>query len=471
MLRSATALTLSFLASIPLAAADPGQPDPNYWGDGWAELNWGAGTQVTSVDQWGTIDAFYAAGNAGGANGTVVSVSRFDLAGNADGGWGFLGTASFSIPGASAGINVRKVLGAPDGGAVVVGDALFSGTRQVFIARLDIDGVLVPTFGVAGIVITTFGIPSTTAGAAAADASLDLDLSQTSAWISVVGWLEHQTFGRDLGVFGVFSFTDGSLSGAQSSAVPSTGERWLRIADVFGRCGAILGESDGELVVRASLEALPGCINIAPSANFLLELPAAPAAGLRAADLSFISNPTNTGVDLAIAAWVETGLVTRPTAIFRTTGLTDTLRPEWGSSGVAFVDATTAGYNGFRASRIHPDLRSGGESAGVLLAGIEQATGANVDRVRVARVAAPNGTVDPTFPSGGTVGPDTARDHHVRDADLLIGDGVRILAAVTTANPMDLTPRGFLQVNCAARCIFDDGFESGTTSQWSTVGP
>ena len=56
-----------------------------------------------------------------------------------------------------------------------------------------------------------------------------------------------------------------------------------------------------------------------------------------------------------LAAWVEAGLLTKPTAYFRTVGATAALRNTWGNSGIAYVDAASTGWVGFEASRLLAD--------------------------------------------------------------------------------------------------------------------
>lgn len=465
----AALVSLSLVGSAH--AGGPGEPDSSFWGTGWAEVSWGAGTQTTSVHSSGeTGGRFVVSGNAGGAFATDVSVTSFLRDGQVDSGFGFLGTSTFTVPGASAGIAVRQVLFTEGLTVVVVGDASFGGTRKVFLAHLGPTGALDPNFGSGGIVVTTFGVSQS--GAWAADAVLSVDQDEPATWITVVGWLEHQTLNRDLGVFGVFDLSDGSLYGAQVGAIPTTGERWLRIARDFDHCGYILGERDGELVVRNNTHELPGCVYEAPTAAFTLELPQAPGAQLRAAGITRIHSECCAGAwfDLAIVAWVESGLLTQPTVVFRTAGPYSELRSDWGSGGMVFVDASEGGYHGFQAVRAIPAWRSTGTSAdGVFLAGTELGTGGNRDRVRLVHLTDNAGVENSGFPTAGTLGPDAARDHHVRDAAIVArGARVEVIVAATTSLDLDLTPRGFLTMNCANHCVFGDGFESGDISEWST---
>lgn len=466
MFRSCVVSTMCLVLSSSLLAAGPGQPDPSYWGDGWAELNWGPGTRTLAVAEqwWGTGSRFVVAGHTGG---TTVSVTRFNGDGSVDTSFGFLGTASFTVPGAASGLEVRKVLLTWDLHTVVVGDASFGGNREVFLARLTPNGTLLTTFGNNGILVTTFGVSNANTGAWASDAVLEYPGSFANGWIQVVGWLDHHVFNRDLGAYGAFDLASGNLIGTHIGSMPTTGERWLSIGPNAGRCGIILGERDGTTIVRSSWDFLPGCADDPHNVSFPVSLPALPGAVVQPRGITLMNEPTQPDLDVAIAVWVESGLATQPTAIIGYT-LAGSRVSGWGDNGVAYIDATTPGYNGFDLAGLVSEWP---DATGIIVVGTELGAGTSLDRVRVARIMPTDGSLDPRYPTAGVLGPDASRNHRTQDAAVLLESGSRVLTAVTTENPLDFTPRGFLMVNCANACIFDDGFESGATNAWSGTVP
>jgi hypothetical protein len=458
VLRIVLAAALALLFIPRSTAAAWGEVDTGFAAGGWMNLwsnVWATIPGALMVDSEGRIVTV-----AQDGTGVVKLVRMFDN-GSVDTSFGFLGSASVTVWGAST-VRIVRLLPGVGNRVVAVGNAELSDGSWILVFRLHEDGSLDDQIGIDGLRLTRGG--GTTFEAFAADAALN---GSTSQLLEIVGWHTHPTDGVEWGLQAILDLSDGygSLVGGSGSSLPSVSERWLRIADsgAGGPCQAILTERDGVLSVFGFAGTSPGCGD--PSFTLPLTLPAAPGATLRAAGIVRANNG-----DFVVGAWVESGLVSEPTAYFRTVGATPNLRMTWGSQGIAWVDSTSPGQVGFRGTRLHYDASTGD----ILSVGTELGTGGpfgTVDRVRAARLLAANGALDPTVPTGGVTGPDNDRHHRVRDVAIVPGT-LRPVAAVSThlTDGFDV-PESWVVGLRGVDDLFRDGFESGATGSWSLTIP
>ena len=317
------ALALGLVLVSPHAVhAAWGEVDPGFATGGWMNPSWpgdfgpSPGALITD-----SADRIVMAVNTGTS---TVRFLRTSDTGTIDSSFGFLGSVSLTVPGASTARIVRLLPGVGNG-LIAVGDAELTDGRWIVVFQLYEDGSLADKFGIDGFAFTRGGV--TGVEAFAADAALNGAMNDQ---LEVVGWVEHQALARDLGLRAIIDLgAGGTLAETTISAVPSVGERWLRIADSGSgqSCHAVLAERDGALLVFGySGPASPSCG--APSFMLPLSLPAAPSATLRASGLVRASNG-----DFVVAAWVEAGLLTKPTAYFRTVGATAATAQHLGKLG------------------------------------------------------------------------------------------------------------------------------------------
>lgn len=458
MFRTLLVAVLFVLALPCTTLAAWGEVDTGFAAGGWMNLwstVWGPIPGALMVDSAGRIVTV-----AQDGTGIVKLVRTFD-SGAVDTSFGFLGSASVTVWGASA-VRIVRLLPGGGNGIVAVGNAELSDGSWILVFRLHEDGSLDEQLGINGLRLTRGG--GTAFEAFAADAALN---GSTSQLLEIVGWRNHPTAGLDFGLQAILDLSDGygSLVGGSNSSLPSVSERWLRIAasGAGGPCQAILAERDGVLSLFHYAGPSPNCGP--PSFTLPLTLPAAPGASLRAAGIVRANNG-----DFVLAAWVESGLLSKPTAYFRTVGATPNLRMTWGSQGIAWVDASSPGQVGFRAARLHYDAATGD----ILSIGTELGTGGpfgTVDRVRAARLLAASGALDPTVSTGGMTGPDSGRHHRVRDVAIVPGT-LRPVAAVSThlTDGFDV-PESWVVGLRNAKDLFRDGFEHGATAAWSVTIP
>ncbi|KAB2958402.1 MAG: hypothetical protein F9K16_13435 [Thermoanaerobaculia bacterium] len=454
MFRTVLVAALCVLALPRTTLAAWGEVDTGFSAGGWMNLwsnVWAPIPGALMVDTEGRIVTVAQDGTG------VVKLVRTFGNGTVDTSFGFLGSASVTVWGAST-VRIVRLLPSVGNGVVAVGNAEMVDGSWILVFRLHEDGSLDEQFGIDGLRLTRGG--GTTFEAFASDAALN---GSTSQLLEIVGWRTHPTDGVEWGLQAILDLSDGdgSLVGGSSSSLPSVSERWLRIADsgAGGPCQAILTERDGVLSVFGFAGTSPGCGD--PSFTLPLTLPAAPGASLRAAGIVRANNG-----DFVLAAWVESGLLSKPTAFFRTVGATPNLRLTWGSQGIAWVDAGSPGQVGFRAARLHYDAATDD----ILSIGTEIGTGGpfgTVDRVRAARLLAANGALDPTVPTAGVTGPDNDRHHRVRDVAIVPGT-LRPVAAVSThlTDGFDV-PESWVVGLRSVEDLFRDGFESGGTGTWS----
>ncbi|MDQ1348716.1 MAG: hypothetical protein QG573_2092 [Acidobacteriota bacterium] len=452
------ALALGLVLVSPHAVhAAWGEVDPGFGTGGWMNLWPGAygplpgALMVDSADRIVTV--------AQDGTGIVRLLRTFDD-GAIDSAFGFLGSASVTVWGASSVRIVRLLPGAANS-IVAVGNAEMVDGSWILVFRLQENGSLDDTIGLDGLRLTRGG--GDAFEAFAADAALNGSMSQL---LEIVGWRNHPTTGIDWGLQLILDLADGGWTvGGSSSEIPSVSERWLRIADsgAGGPCQAILTERDGVLSVFGFAGPPPNCGP--PSFTLPLTLPAAPSATLRAAGIVRANNG-----DFVLAAWVESGLLSKPTAYFRTVGASANLLMTWGNQGIAWAGASSPGHVGFQASRLHYDAATGD----ILSIGTELGTGGpfgTVDRVRAARLLSASGALDPTVPTAGVTGPDSDRHHRVRDVAIVAGTS-RPVAAVSTHAPDGFdVPEAWLVGLQSASDLFCDGFEAGTTGAWSLTAP
>lgn len=459
MVRSVCFALALILVSPHAIHAAWGEVDPDFATAGWLNPSWpgdfGPSPGALTTD---SADRIVMAVNTGTS---TVRFLRTSDTGTVDSSFGFLGSVSLTVPGASTARIVRLLPGVGNS-LIAVGDAELTDGRWIVAFQLYEDGSLVDKFGIDGFAFTRGGV--TGGEAFAADAALNGAMNDQ---LEVVGWIEHQALARDLGLRLIIDLGDGgTLAETTVSAVPSVGERWLRIADSGSGqpCHAILAERDGALLVFGySGPASPSCG--APSFTLPLSLPGAPGAALRASGLVRASNG-----DFVVAAWVESGLLTKPTAYFRTVGATAALRSTWGNAGIAYVDAANTDWVGFQASRLLAD----GWTGDILSVGSELGTGGltgTVHRVRAARLLSANGALDPSVPLSGAISPDSNRHHRVRDVAIVTSTG-RPAAAVSThmTDGFDV-PKTWLVGLQNSNVLFGDGFETATTGAWSFTAP
>ncbi|KAB2958403.1 MAG: hypothetical protein F9K16_13440 [Thermoanaerobaculia bacterium] len=423
----------------------------NLWSNVWAPIP--GALMVDSEDRIVTV--------AQDGTGTLRLLRTFDN-GTVDTSFGFLGSVSLSVPGASSARVVRLLPGVGNG-VVAVGNAELVDGSWIVVFRLDEDGSLDEKFGEDGFLWTRGG--GVTLDTYVGDAALNGTMNEM---LELRGWFAPPPPGVEFAFLLILDLAAGGQMADYSPSLPypSVSERWLRLADsaASGTCLATLAERDGVLSVFGYLTGTPqDCGD--PTFTLPLTLPGAPGATLRAAGIVRAGNG-----DFVIAAWVESGLPTKPTAYFRTLGATANLRTTWGNQGIAWVDSTSPGHVGFRAARLLYDPWTGD----VLSIGTELGTGGpfgTVDRVRAARLLADNGALDPTVPTAGVTGPDSGRHHRVRDVAIVPGTS-RPVAAVSThlTDGFDV-PESWVVGLRSVEDLFRDGFESGGTGTWSLTLP
>lgn len=436
-----------------------GEVDPGFGANGWLQMSWsGVFGPIPTALNTDTQDRVITAVDTGSS--TVKFLRTFDN-GAVDTSFGFLGGVSITVPGASDARIVRLLPSVGDS-LIAIGDAELTDGHWIVVFLLQEDGSLVEDeFGVDGFVFTRGGLTNVEAFAA------DAEVNGGGELLEIVGWADHAIFGVELGLRVILDLdAGGELESTTTSSIPTSSERWLRIAGAGtgAPCHSILAERDGTVRLFGYTTGLsPVCGT--PAFSLQLSLPAAPAATLRAASLAAAP-----GGDLVAALWVESGLLTKPTAFFRTAGKSAALRPTWGTNGIAYVDTASAGWIGYRSSRLVIDWWTGD----VFSIGEDLGTGGlfgTVHRVRATRLMGANGALDPTVPVTGVTSPDTNRHHQVRDVAFLVSSA-RPVAAVSShlTDGFDV-PKAWLVAFQSGGDLLSDGFESGSIESWSSTTP
>jgi hypothetical protein len=393
---------------------------------------------------------------------------RFLGDGGSDMSFGFLGRTDVAVPGSSHTRIVRMLHALST--TWVVGDAELADGRWIVVFALDENGGLVPDEqGDPWFVFTRTDLSNVEAFAG--DAAIHEQGGPLL--LEIVGWVEHQVLGRDFGVRVFLDLTAGGASaGTTISSSPASNERWLHLTPVYAtnatRCSAILAESDdGPRVYAYDSGAVPSC---GTPVSFIPTIPGAPGAALRPQGITAV--PDGDSIDLVVALWAESGLLSKPTAYFRTAGLTTSLRAGWGAGGIAYVDAANSGYLGFRGGRLHSDWNNSLSAFSVVSVGSEIGTGGEfgtAHRVRPIRLL-PDGSLDASVSTLAHT-TTTSRHHEVQDAAVVSGTG-RLVAAVGSFVKFGFDfPAARVAMFQGPDDVFFDGFESGDTSAWSTAVP
>ncbi len=440
-----------------------------FGGTGWASLAWfdvlGPIPTAVSSHYQGSDDRITVAVDIGTG---AVRLVRFLGDGAVDTSFGFLGRTDVAVPGSSHTRVVRMLHALST--TWVVGDAELADGRWIVIFALDENGDLVlDELGNPWFKFTRGDISNTEAFAG--DAAIHEQGGPLL--LEIVGWIEHQTLARDFGVRVFLDVAaDGANVGTTISNSSASNERWLHLAPVIHdgatRCSAILAEADGAARVYAYDSGdVPSC---GTAISFVPTLPAVPAAVLRPQGITAV--PGGGTVDLVVAAWVESGLLTKPTAYFRTDGLSSSLDAGWGTGGIAYVDAAAGGWIGFRGSRLQAEWNNGLLAFSIVSAGYEVGTGGEfgtAHRVRPIRLQ-PDGTLD-TSVSTLTHTTNTSRHHEVQDVAVVTGTG-RLVAAVGSFVKFGFDlPAARVVMFQGPDDVFFDGFERGDTSGWSSAAP
>jgi uncharacterized delta-60 repeat protein len=403
----AAAVALAGLVGLPAAAAaDPGDLDPGFGSGGRVVTDLGSDDRVhaLALQPDGKVVAAGCSPCATSVgSGSDFALARYDTGGAIDPTFGTGGTVRTDF-GVEAGDEISGIVVQPDGRIVAAGcSGCFNSTlpnRNFALARYLPDGSLDPGFGVGGKVSTDF------AGQGEAGNAVAL---QPDGAIVVAGLTAIDTGNQNFAL--ARYLPDGSLD-------PAFGVGGKVVTDISGAgetAFAVLVQPDGRIVAAGNTAA-------GPDSDIALTryLPGG------ALDPTFGTNgivtvPLNDGTALDAALQADGKIVTagqsRPSGQLEFT-LTrhlpsGALDPTFGSGGVVITDSFTPAADAARAVLVQPDGR-------IVAAGL-----ANVDvspDFAVARYLT-DGSLDPSFGSGGTTTTDFGGNEQPGNAVTLQPDG------------------------------------------------